>query len=102
MNSGDRSFTVEAYYKAGKKLKISGGRYISSAPASAAKKAFSQYYRNHKKSGRFSLEVHVKETTSGSSHKVYKYRVSKVQENKEVVRGGETIVYSYTTKIKSL
>ena len=102
MNSNDRSFTVEAFYKAGKKLKISGGRYISSSPSSAAKKAFSQYYRNHKKTGRFSLEIHVKETTSGSSHKIYTYRVSKVESKTEVVRGGETILYSYTTKIKSI
>jgi hypothetical protein len=102
MDKQDRSFTVESFYKAGSKLKTNGGRYISSTPASAAKKAFSQYYRNHKKSGRFSLEVHIRETTNGSAHKTFKYQVSKVSEHQEVQRGKETIVYNYTTKIRSL
>lgn len=102
MDSKDRSFTVEAFYKAGKKLRTSGGRYISSTPAAAARKAFSQYYRHHKKSGRFSLEVYVRETTSGSAHKTFKYRVSKVSEHTEVERDGEVIVYEYTTKVKAI
>lgn len=102
MNSSDRSFTVESFYKSGKKMKSSGGRYIGNTPASAARKAFSQYYRNHKKQGRFTLEIHIKETTSGSSHKIYKYKVSKIKQETEVIRNGETIVYSYITKIKAL
>ena len=102
MNSEDRSFTVDALYKSGSRLRTSGGRYISTSPASAAKKAFSQYYRNHKRSGAFSLVVHIRETTSGSSHKTFKYRVSKVAERKEVVRGGETIVYKYITRVRAV
>jgi hypothetical protein len=102
MDSQDRSFTVEALYKSGSKLRTSGGRYISTTPAGAAKKAFSQYYRHHKKSGRFSLEVHIRETTSGSSHKIFKYRVTKVADHNEVERNGETIVYKYSTKIRAL
>lgn len=102
MNSGDRSFTVESFYKSGKKLKSSGGRYISGNPASAARKAFSQYYRSHKKQGRFTLEIHIRETTSGSSHKIYKYKVSKIKQETEVIRNGKTIVYSYITKVKSV
>lgn len=102
MDKQDRSFTVEAMYKAGSKLRKTGGRYISATPASAAKKAFSQYYREHKRSGGFSLEVHVRETTRDSSHKVFKYRVTKVAENTEVQRGNETIVYKYSTKIRAL
>jgi hypothetical protein len=102
MDSQDRSFTVEAFYKSGSKLRTSGGRYISSTPAAAAKKAFSQYYRNHKKSGRFSLEVHIRETTSGSGHKTFKYKVTKVPDQTEVERDGETIVYKYSTKIRAL
>jgi hypothetical protein len=102
MNSSDRSFTVESLYKSGKKIKSSGGRYISSTPASAARKAFSQYYRSHKKQGRFTLEIHIRETTSGSSHKIYKYRVSKIKKETEVIINGETIVYSYITKVKAI
>ena len=102
MDSKDRSFTVEAFYKAGSKLRTSGGRYISTTPAAAAKKAFSQYYRHHKKSGRFTLEVHISETTSASAKKVFKYKVSKVNDSKEVLRNGEHILYKYTTKVKAI
>ena len=52
----NRSFTVEYMHKACKSLGINGGRYISSTPSGAARKAFSQYYRHHKKSGRFSTK----------------------------------------------
>lgn len=97
-----RSFTVESMHKACKSLGVHGGRYISSTPAGAAKKAFSQYYRNHKKSGRFSLQIQIMETTSGSSHKVFKYNVSKVNQEQQVVRNGETITYKYITKVKSI
>lgn len=101
MDSSDRSFTVIAMVKSGKKLGVSGGRYISKNPYSAAKKAFSQYYREHPVSGRFSLEVHLKETTQNSSHKIFKYRITKVNEPKVVIRDGQTIQYKYTVKIRS-
>ena len=77
-------------------------RYISSTPSGAARKAFSQYYRYHKKSGRFTLEVHIAETTSGSAKKVFKYKVSKVNEKNEVVRDNIPITYKYTTKVKAI
>lgn len=102
MDNKDRSFTVDALYMSGRRLRTTGGRYISLTPAAAAKKAFSQYYRNHKKSGRFSLEVHVRETTQNSSHKIFKYRVSKIKDEREVIKSGEAIIYKYTTKIKAL
>ena len=102
MESGDRSFTVVALYKSGKKLKMSGGRYIGKTPSSAAKKAFSQYYRTHKTSGRFSLEIHLRETTQNSSDKIFKYKISKVKESKDVIRGGQKIHYEYTIKIRAL
>ena len=99
--AADRSFTVEAIYKAGgAKSRISGGRYISSTPSGAAKKAFSKAVKNTKNVK--SLELHIRETTSGSKHKTYKYRVSRKKENKEVERGGETITYKYTVKAKTI
>lgn len=101
MDSQDRSFTVEAFYRSGNKLKTHGGRYISTTPSASAKKAFSQYIRNHKNAGN-SLVVDLKETTSGSAHKVFKYRVSKVSDKKEVERDGKTIVYKYSIKTRAL
>jgi hypothetical protein len=100
-----RSFTVEAIYKHGNKFRKDGGRYISEKPASAAKKAFSQVYRNmssKQKSGRVSLEIHIRETTQGSAHKTFKYRVSKTNNEKTVEINGESIVYKYTTKVKAI
>jgi hypothetical protein len=102
MNNSDRSFTVDAFYQNGKHLRANGGRYISSTPSGAARKAFSQYYRHHKKSGRFSLEVHIAETTSGSAKKVFKYKVSKVNDKNEVMRDNISITYKYTTKVKAI
>lgn len=102
MNKSDRSFTVDAFYHNGKHLRANGGRYISSTPSGAARKAFSQYYRNHKKAGRFSLEVHISETTSGSAKKVFKYRVSKVNDKNEIMRDNTLITYKYTTKVKAI
>ena len=99
MESGDRSFTVITINKSGKKTRSNGGRYISKSPSSAARKAFSQYYRNHKT---MSLEIHIKETTQNSSGKIFKYRVSKIKDPKDIIRGKETIHYEYTTKVKAL
>ena len=96
-----RSFTVESMHKFCKSLGVNGGRYISSTPAAAAKKAFSQYYRNHRISGRLTLQIQIRETTSGSAHKVFKYNVSKVNQERQVVRNGETITYKYITKVKA-
>lgn len=97
-----RSFTVEAIYRNGSRSRLNGGRYLSDTPSSAAKKAFSQAYRHMNVKGRFSLEIHIKETTRNSSGKIFKYRVSKVAERNEVERNGEIIVYHYTTKVKAL
>ena len=98
MDNSSRSFTVEAIMHSGKKLTSKGGRYISSTPAGAAKKAFS----HHSKAGHKTLEIHLKETTKDSKHKVYKYKVSKVKEDTDVKRGDTTIHFSYKTKVKAV
>ena len=102
MEGGDRSFTVITINKSGKKTRTDGGRYISKSPSSAARKAFSQYYRQHKTSGQLSLEIHIKETTQNSSGKIFKYKVSKIKDPKDISRGKQIIHYEYTTKVKAL
>jgi hypothetical protein len=97
-----RSFTVEAIYKSGKKSRISGGRYMSETPSAAAHKAFSQAYRSMRGKGAMTLEIHIRETTSRSAHKTFKYKVSKKASSKDVERGGEMIHYSYYTKVKAI
>jgi hypothetical protein len=100
-----RSFTVEAIYRQGKKMRQDGGRYISEKPSSAASKAFSQVYRNMsaaKKKGRVSLELHIRETTQGSAHKVFKYKVTRRNKETEVPIKGEMVTFKYVTKVKAV
>lgn len=96
-----RSFTIhEIKDSTGKKLKYDGGRFVSSNPSSAAKKAFSSY--NKHKENKRSLIINIKETTQNSSHKNYTYKVSKQKSNIErELPNGEIIKYKYITKVKS-
>lgn len=97
MDKSSRSFTVESIFQSGKKLSSKGGRYISSSPTGAAKKAFSHHSKTQK-----SLEIHLKETTQGSAQKSYKYKVSKIKEDTEVKRGNQVIHFTYKTKVKAI
>lgn len=98
-----RSFTIDAVYRAGSKLRITGGRYMSETPSSAASKAFSMAYRHLKApKGRFSLVIHIAETTRGSAKKIYKYRVTRIPHSTEVERDGQTFIYKYITKVKAI
>ncbi len=97
-----RTFTIEAVYKNGHKIRFDGGRYISDTPSSAARKAFTQAYRHTKTKGKLSLELHIRETTQNSSHKTYKYKVSRLQNPTEASWLGENVVFKYTTKVKAI
>jgi len=90
-----RSFTV---CEVNGKSVSDGGRYLSNSPSGAARKAGSRLMR---KKGVKSLKVCVRETTSKSHHKEYKYNVKKVKVNKEVVRNGVPILYKFKTVVKS-
>ena len=97
-----RSFTLDSVYRNGTKLNSFGGRFVSSSPSNAAKKVFSHIYRDMNIKGRISLEIHIRETSRNSSRNIYKYKVSKTNKIKEVIRNGTIIRYKYITKIKSL
>ncbi len=101
MESDERSFTVEKMLRGKKTLRTTGGRYISKSPSAAAKKAFSQYYRKQTP-GKMTLIIHIRETTNDSSHKIFKYKISKVLDNKQVEKDGKIIEYKYKTKIKKI
>jgi len=98
----NRSFTIENAVRLGKKLNISGGRYMSEIPANAAKKAFSHILRQMDLKGRVTIEIHIRETTQGSKHKTYKYKVSKQNKETKVEHEGEIILYKYITKTKAI
>lgn len=98
-----RSFTIDAVYKSGSKIRFDGGRYLSETPSAAASKAFSMAYRHLKSpKGRFSLVIHMAETTRGSAKKIYKYRVTRIAQSTEVERNGQTFIYKYITKVKAI
>lgn len=98
-----RSFTIESVKKTnGSSVRYTGGRFISDTPSSAARKAFTKAYHHLKISGPMTLKISIRETTQGSLHKTYDYRINKVAENIEVERDGEIIVYKFSTKIKSI
>ena len=96
-----RSFTIEKMTRAGDPVRFKGGRYISETPSGAAKKAFTQAYR-HMRNKPTSLVIHMRETTQGSAHKTFQYRVRRKAEHTEVERNGETISYTYSLHVKAL
>jgi len=104
--SDKRSFTVVSVSSQGKSKGKSnlGGRFLSTTPAGAARKAASQVCRNSRIKGQCSLVVSIQETTRGSAGKEFKYSVKriKVKDPQVVVRDGLEIVYKYTTKVKAL
>lgn len=96
-----RSFTVDnVYTRSGKKLEFTGGRYMSEIPSNAVKKAFSQISQNMK--GKFTLEIHLRETTQNSSRKIYKYKVSRKYQPSKVQIADKTIIYKYIIKVKAM
>jgi len=96
-----RSFTVDSVLTvSGNKLRFKGGRYISEIPSNAARKAFSKITKNMK--GRVVLEIHLRETTQNSLHKIYKYKITRINKPTEVKIGDQTILHKYVTKIKVL
>lgn len=98
-----RSFTIESIYRNnGGRINYTDGRFLSETPAGAAKKVFSKAYHSINAKGPLSLKIKIRETTQGSLHKIYQYRVTRKAEKVEVERNGELITYNFTTKIKSI
>jgi hypothetical protein len=101
--SGKRSFTIVSVARSSgaKKGKSNeGGRYISSTPAGAARKAFTRACRNSKISGVCTFIVTLRETTAGSSKKTYKYKLQRKLKKKPVEINGR--VFKYDTTAKSM
>jgi hypothetical protein len=98
-----RSFTIENIKKInGSTVRYTGGRFLSETPSASAKKAFTKAYHHLKASGPLTLKISIRETTQNSLHKIYDYKVTKKAAHVEVEINGETIVYNFTTKIKSI
>jgi len=107
MPESKRSFTVVSVKTSDGKEKGKsnlGGRFLSSTPSGASRKAATRVCRESKIKGQCSLVVTVRETTRGSLGKEYSYRVNRIKlRNPDVVmRDGKEVVYKYTTKVKAL
>lgn len=99
-----RSFTIESVKKTygGNKIRYTDGRFISETPIGAAKKVFSKVHSYLNNKGALSLIIKIRETTRGSLHKEYVYKVTKKNEKVEVERDGKMITYHFSTKVKSI
>jgi len=99
-----RSFTIESINSTigGGRVKYTDGRFISETPAGAAKKAFTKAYHSIKETGPLSLKIKIRETTQGSLHKIYEYRVTRIAKKVQVERDGKLITYKFTTKVKAI
>ena len=99
-NTMSRSFTIESITNsAGGKVNYTGGRFLGARPSDAVRKMFS---KASAQSGDRSLVITLRETTSASAHKTFKYRVTKVAEKKTVERDGVEVTFNFATKVKSM
>ena len=93
---GSRSFTIES-----SAVRVKGGRYMSDAPGSAAKKAARRLFKDGGKKKK-SIAFVLRETTQGSDKTEFKYVASrtKLAKPREIRRGDTVIVveYAYTVK----
>lgn len=99
------SYTVVAVKTSSGKVKGKDnlqGRFISSSPSGAAKKAGTQICRASKIRGQCSLVVTIRKTTQGSNHKEYTYRIKRIRDPVTVMRNGEEITYNYRTEAKRI
>lgn len=95
-----RSFTVEKIETSSGKKKGSenlGGRFLSSTPSGAAKKVGSKVCRNSSIKGQCTLYITIRETTQGSDHKEFTYKVKRMLDPVTIVHDGVEITHRYRT-----
>ena len=105
MDNTDRSFTIIHLKSKSKGNKSKqGGRYISKSPLGAAKKAFNRECSTSKIRGVCSLVIILKETTSNSKHKLYRYQIKRSILVKPLVinMNGTEVTIRYKTSGKQL
>lgn len=102
MSNKNRTFTiVDARHSDGCPTKFSNKDYsgrFSSTPGSAASKAASGLCRVKRIKGKCSLYVAIRETTRGSSNKVFRYKVTRSKRKEPLELKGRVIEYENKTK----
>lgn len=103
MVKSNRTFTIKSSC-----INVSGGRYKSSSPASAAKKAANRLYKTAKASQKYKtikrLTFVIKETTSGSTKAEFNYKATRTLLKKPIVRviNGKEIVNKFKIKVEAM
>ncbi len=101
----DRTFTINnAYHVDGCPTKFShndySGRYISKSASRAVSKALTHLCAVKRIHGQCTLYIELRETTQGSSHKLYGYHCKRIRLETPITVNGRT--YHYKSKIKSV
>jgi hypothetical protein len=79
------------------KTKNIGGRFNSSNPSSAAKKAGSSICKRNGISSQCHFNIYIQETTQNSSKKLYGYSYKRIYNPKTVEKGGQMITFNFET-----
>ncbi len=101
--SGKRSFTItNAYHVDGCPTKFSHkdytGRFTGHSAQRAAQKALSELCRVKKIRGQCTLYIEMRETTQGSSHKLYAYHVKRHKLKEPIMIAGHAHYYETRAK----
>jgi len=96
--SAARSFTVE-----GSEIGVTGGRYMSASPYSAAAKAARAMFKDAKVGKKTSVRFTLRETTREGEGGLFTYigMKEKLDEPKVVERGASKIIIEHMYKVKS-
>ena len=101
--TGKRSFTINnAYHVDGCPTKFThndfAGRYLKHHPDQAAKNALSHLCKVKRIRGQCTLYIEIRETTQGSSDKVFAYHAKRIHLKKPIILKDRTIYYKPVVK----
>ena len=77
--------------------KLCGHKFFSETPAGAAAKMFNVLCGNNKKACNKTVKL-----IENEKDKVYKYKISRINDPKEVMINGTPIIFKFSTKVKSV
>jgi hypothetical protein len=93
---GKRSFTAAIGAR-----KAESGRYLSTTPSGAARKAANRYFNDAGKGSGARVQVAVRETTRGSAGKTFKYTAKRVADHDRATINGCNVYFRFRTELKA-
>ena len=99
-----RSFTIVKVSSDNNKIKTKdiGGRFNSSNPSSAAKKAGSSICKRNNISSQVHFKIYIQETTQNSPRKTFGYSYRRIYNPRTIEKGGQMITFNFETVAKPL